>query len=219
MGTLRQSTALGQARCLFRGSFCFFGSRLFFARELFAEFLGERGVVHQAQEVPLEEFPHAFAGAPPEVELQEQRADEGEVELAGDSSRTLCQPVSAAHEAFYPAEKILHLLQVLSLSKGHRFFVKQRGVGRAEFFGAGLKALAPFLPVFSGALPQAGIATGLRPSTNFATPLSDAARYRGAVVSAENSAFNRAMISSTSGRRFSSSSLRSCSSTFLRSSP
>jgi len=40
----------------------FSGSRLLFGGELLDEFLGERGLIHQAEEVPLEEFPHPFAG-------------------------------------------------------------------------------------------------------------------------------------------------------------
>jgi hypothetical protein len=111
----------------FDGCFCFFGQRLFFAGELGGELGGGFRVVHHAHLVPLEEFPHASAGAPPEVELKQERSDEREVELEGDARRALGQPVAAPHEAFHPAEKYSTFSALVLARSDADLFVSLRG--------------------------------------------------------------------------------------------
>ena len=70
-------------RLLGCGAFSFLFPLAFFGEQLPAEFLGQGGVIDQPEQLPLEELPHALAGAPPQVELQEQRANEALDKVGG----------------------------------------------------------------------------------------------------------------------------------------
>jgi hypothetical protein len=66
-------------------------------------------------------------GAPPEVELKQERSDEREVELEGDARRALGQPVAAPHEAFHPAEKYSTFPALVLARSDAYLFVSLRG--------------------------------------------------------------------------------------------
>jgi hypothetical protein len=77
-------------------------------------------VARQAQQVELDEFDHAAVGPPIAVKLQEQGADEGEVNFNGHPAGRFRQPVATTQDAFDPAEEELDL-PALAIKSRHEF--------------------------------------------------------------------------------------------------
>ena len=77
-------------------------------------------VVSQAQQVELDEFHHPTVGTPTAVKLQEQGANEGEVNFNGYPAGRFRQPVATAQDAFDPAEEELDV-PALAIKSGHQF--------------------------------------------------------------------------------------------------
>ena len=127
----------GYASALLRGAAVpFFLLRFFLSRRcppaflcgvLGDEPLVERLFVHHPEQSPLQEFPDPFAGASPQIELEQERSDEREIELHGHSPGAFGQPVpegpelaaspepaewadgAAPHQAFDPPEEVFDL--------------------------------------------------------------------------------------------------------------